>query len=60
MKKECSCWWPYPNVNMQRNNGKWRCKDCYECVQDTDGSKKTKCVLKESSGSDNRSTQKND
>lgn len=52
MKATCTCWLPYPNENLKRDNGNWRCKDCYECVKQTDGKHKTKCVRKEQGNED--------
>ena len=31
---ECSCWVKYPNPMHKGKNGKWKCVDQYECVQD--------------------------
>ena len=31
---ECSCWVKYPNPMHKNKNGKWKCVDDYECVQD--------------------------
>ena len=45
--KECSCWIKYPNDMHKNKNGQWKCVDCYENIQQTEGHhKKTKCRLK--------------
>jgi len=31
---ECSCWVKYPNPMHKGKNGKWKCVDDYECIQD--------------------------
>lgn len=31
---ECSCWVHYPNPMYKKDNGKWKCMDDYECVND--------------------------
>ena len=52
---ECSCWCEYPNLNYKKDNGKWKCKDKYECVRNLERIKnknggyylrKTKCIKK--------------
>ena len=52
---ECSCWCEYPNLNHKKDNGKWKCKDNYECVRNLERIKnkhggyylrKTKCIKK--------------
>ena len=30
---ECSCWVEYPNPMHKNKNGKWKCVDDYECIQ---------------------------
>ena len=58
----CSCWQNYPNKNHRKDNGRWKCVDCYENIKNTDGKRKTKCVKKESmndsiSGNDSSESQ---
>ena len=31
---ECSCWMKYPNPMHKKDNGKWKCVNDYECIQD--------------------------
>ena len=31
---ECSCWVHYPNPMHKKGNGRWKCVDEYECIQD--------------------------
>lgn len=45
--KECSCWSEYPNEACKKNNGQWKCVDCYELVKEGDNRTKTRCKLKE-------------
>jgi len=55
---ECSCWVNYPNPMHKNRNGKWKCVDNYECVNDlevietkiglTAVKRKTHCRKKES------------
>lgn len=50
VKYDCSCWVKYPNP-LQKKGTRWKCVDCYECVQDLKGTygrgNKTKCIRKE-------------
>ena len=40
----CSCWEDYPNKNHKFKNGKWKCVDCYENIDNAQGYKrKTHC-----------------
>lgn len=49
---ECSCWCPYPNKNMKRKNGNWKCVEEFICIKDykdfngRSRGEKTKCVKK--------------
>ncbi len=45
--KECSCWSKYPNPMQKKSNGKWKCVECYELVENGDWKRKTVCKLKE-------------
>ena len=57
---ECSCWVNYPNPMHRKENGKWKCVDNYECVNDlevietkiglTAVKRKTHCRKKEGKG----------
>ena len=47
---QCSCYMPYPNENHRCKNGKWKCVDKYEQVEDYEPksiySVKTRCRRK--------------
>ena len=45
--KECRCWSDYPNYSQKKNNGQFKCIDCYELVKQGDYRHKTICKLKE-------------
>ena len=40
---KCSCWVKYPNDAHKKDSGKWKCVDCYKCIRDYDGKRKTVC-----------------
>lgn len=45
--KECRCWSDYPNQMLKKDNGQWKCVDCYELVKEGDFRHKTRCKLKD-------------
>lgn len=43
----CSCYYKYPNPNHKKENGKWKCVDCYENINNAEGyRRKTHCRRK--------------